>query len=385
MTDEDQTQDPEPSSGPQEPRTAGTEPVSDSAHDVEPRGKRGCSGLVLGLLLFPFRAYPGLVRERKAGRTGVWLFAGLLILWLYLWATPVVMWACHTFPEPSRASVRAAAPHSDVEGVAYVDALIYCYEEGMSHWMVNDRIAPTIFLDNPQNFQLGVREGLLYGTRVLRDNLSRLRSTDAIDEDVRLAHEKFSFDPDSWIIPQTESQYRKGVKHLRSYRQRLIDGSAKFHPRADNLAELLQQFNSVTGGANVRLTNCIPDSSPRISEETLGDPTLSGEEVLRTTTPWLQVDDEFFYARGVAFVYREIMVAINHDFRELLEQRNAQELSHSIVVDFLDKSQFTPWPIVTNGSLESPVPNHPYKLLGILSQVREKSRSLHTMVAIDVR
>ena len=392
MTDEEFLKDdatPPGSQDPKQPKTGGSEEGSALGADPLPtRSKRrGCIGFLLGTLLgilfFPFWLYPRMVRDRRGGRTSFGLWLVLFFIWLYIVATPFVMVASYSFGQPSTIT-SSQREHANVDGVAYVDALIHCYESSMTHWMVNDRIAPTIFLDNPQNFQLGVREGVLYGTRVLRDNLSRQRSTDAIDEDVRLAHERLSYDPNHWIIPQSETSIREGIRHLRKYRERLITGQAKFYPRADNLAELLQQFNSVTGGANVRLTNCIPGAERKIGEETLGDPTLSGEEIVQTRVPWSKVDDEFYYARGVAFAYREVMVAINHDFRELLEQRNAQELSKSIVVDFLDRVQIEPI-YVANGGLDSAWPNHPAKLLGVLSQVREKSRSLHTMVAIDVR
>lgn len=358
--------------------------ASESYDDEEPKKRRGCLSAILGgILLFPFRFYRPMVGERKMGSLGVVLFIILFPLWIYLYASPFVWYMSYNLSANSTARVQQLDRDQKL-GVAYVDALIHCYESQMSHWMVNDRIAPTIWLDNPQNFQLGVREGLLYGTRVLRDNLSRLRSTDSIDPDVDAAFGHFSFNPNSWIFPSTEREYRKGVDALKKYRERLIRGEAPFHPRADNLAELLTQFNSVTGGANARLRLCTPDRRPTLSEETMGDPTLSGEVKSDNRAKWTEVDDHFYFARGVAYVYREIMVAVNYDFAEILDQRNAQELSDSLVEDFLDRAQFEPI-YVARGSDDSLWANHPAKLLAHLSQVRERSRSLHTMVAIDVR
>ena len=366
---------------PDEPEPVTAEPEDE---DDEPKSRRGCLGRALNsILFFPFVAFGPWVRERAMGTLGVVLFIVLFPLWIYMYLSPVVWYLSYNLSATATARVENIDRDQKL-GVAYVDALIGTYETQMSHWMVNDRIAPTIWLDNPQNFQLGVREGLLYGTRVLRDNLSRLRSTDSIDPDVDAAFGHFSFNPDSWIFPSTEREYKKGVAALRKYRARLIRGEAPFHPRADNLAELLQQFNSVTGGANARLRLCTPDRRPTLSEETMGDPTMSGEVKADKRAKWTEVDDHFYFARGVAYVYREVMAAVNYDFGEILDQRNAQELSKSLVEDFLDRAQFEPI-YVARGRDDSLWANHPAKLLAHLSQVRERSRSLHTMVAIDVR
>lgn len=354
----------------------------------EPESERGFFGsFAMLLLFFPFTAFGPLVRDRRAGIFGllgfILLWPLLLFLWVYMYATPVVCYMSYNLGESSTA--RVERPRGDLPvGVAYVDALIGCYEQHMTHWMVNDRIAPTILLDNPQNFQKGVRQGMLYGLRVLRDNLSRQRGTDVIDPDVDVAFQKFNISPEAWYLPSAEGEYRKGIEALRRYRERLINGKAPFHPRADNFAELLTSFNNLTGGANTRLLNCIPDVRERYSEETMGDPTSSGESVISTRVAWSEVDDHFYYSRGVALVFRDVMAAVNQDFSEILEQRNAQELSKGMVVDFLDVAQFEPI-YVARGSFDSLWANHPFKLLALLSQVRERSRSLHTMVAIDVR
>ncbi len=360
------------------------EPASEPEHVEEPEEdepKR--RSLLTYLLFFPFLTLNPWVRERARGAFGCLMFIILFPLWIWMWSVPFVFWFSYNLSAADTERVERPRGEQPV-GVAYVDALIGCYEAQMSHWMVNDRIAPTILLDNPQNFQRGVHEGLLYGTMILRDYLSRQRSTDVIDPDVDKAVHLFNIDTDSWLFPRAEDKYREGVDALRRYRERLIRGEAPFHPRADNLAELITKFNSVMGGANARLLNCIPDVRSRFSEETLGDPSTSGEQKISTKVAWVEVDDHFYFARGVAYVFRDIMAAVNQDFSEILEQRNAQELANGIVVDFLDAAQFEPV-YVARGSFDSLWANHPFKLLALLSQVRERTRSLHTMVAIDVR
>ncbi len=368
-------------------------PSSDPGRRVpEPHQRRAWPlALLIGFLAFPARAWRKLVRRAEWGIPGVVAFGLALLLWCYVIATPIVMVWCNSFPEFSSSRVpqvsvageTVAAPKVQADGVAYCDAILHVYDVAMrDNWLVNDRLAPTIFLDNRPSFQEGVLESLRYAVRVLRDSLSRQRSTDSIDEDIETAFARLNISSRAWMFPRAEAEYARGMKALRSYRDRLQAGKASFHPRADNLSEFLQQMNSLVGGANTRLLNCIPDSRARISEETAGDPTSSGENLVRTKVPWIEVDNAFFYSRGVAYVYRELMVAVNYDFREILEQRNADEFSHSIVVDFLNDTQIDPI-YVANGRYGSLWANHLYQLLGLLSQVRERSRSLRSMVAID--
>ncbi len=271
-------------------------------------------------------------------------------------------------------------------GVAYVDALLHLYDEGMRPWLPNDRTYPTVLLDNPQNFQLGLLEAMRYGVVVLRNNLTRLRTTDLIDPDVDAAYTRFSNPPKDWFFPSAEARYKAGAEALRRYRTRLANGQAHFYPRADNLMEMISQFNSLLGGANTRLYNCVGNFTTRTSEEMGGDTaqpvaTTPGSHLMQAEVPWSEIDDQFYYAQGVAFGYHEIMVAVLQDFAPVLAERNAAALAQSIVRDFLDYSQFEPL-YVANGSFGSMWANHPYQLLGLLSQSRERARSLNSMLTV---
>jgi len=323
----------------------------------------------------------GAAREGHSGRLRKVAIAVLVVLGLALVASPVIMIANYRFIAPSHEGSPESRPDY-VQGVAYVDAILRVHDDGMRPWLVNDRAWPTVFLDNPQNFQRGLLEAERYAVRLLRDNLTRQRSTDSLDPDVEAAFNRLAIDEDRWIFPRPEDEYAAAMDHLRSYRARLVAGQAHFYPRADSLVEVLKQFNSLTGGANTRLYNCVPDMRFRVSEETAEDPLLSGESLVRTETRWSEVDDQFYYAQGVALVYREILVACLHDFRDVLEQRKAMELASATVTDFLDWAQFEPI-YVANGRFGSPWANHPYQLLGLLSQVRERSRSLITVMTVN--
>ena len=187
----------------------------------------------------------------------------LLILVLYLIATPFIcihayMRSFTPFFDPGE-PYRKEGVAKPVPGVVFSDALITLGEQLMVAWLPNDQIYPTVFLDNPQNFQLGQLEVIRYSTRVLRDKLSRQRTTDKIDPHADRAFTDFSNNPHFWLFPSAESKYASGISALKDYREGVIKGQSKFYPRADNLIELLDQLTSLLGGENTRLSN-----APRI-------------------------------------------------------------------------------------------------------------------------
>ena len=133
-------------------------------------------------------------------------------------------------------------------GEAFAQTLVTISDEMANRWLPNDFLLyPTRLLDNPQNFQLGELEALRYATRVLRDKLSRQRTTDKLDKDCESAFVLFSNDPFKFWLPSAEGRYQSGLIALEQYRNRLVSGDARFYPRADNLIELLDQFCSLLG------------------------------------------------------------------------------------------------------------------------------------------
>ena len=263
-------------------------------------------------------------------------------------------------------------------GLAFTETLILLGDEMMKAWLPNDMLYPTVFLDNPQNFQLGELEALRYAVRVLRDNLSRLRTTDKIDQNIDQVYILYSNDPHKWIFPSAESKYKQGVRELKIYHDRLKRGDADYFPRADNLIELLAQLNSLLGGVNTRLANAPGDQREILTEETAGDPYTQGEKIVTIRVPWTALDDNFYYARGVAYGIRQILAAVQYDFREILEIKRATELLDKII-KLLNQSQFEPI-LVLNGSRGSIWANHSLQLLATLGDVRQKVSSLENML-----
>ena len=242
-----------------------------------------------------------------------------------------------------------------------------------TNWMPNDLFWPTVFLDNIPNFQIGVLEAVRYNVRVLRDNLSRMRTTDKLDPDAEAAFTALSNDPYKWWFPSAESKWKLANTHLTAYYRNLLSGKSHFYARADNLVELLNQYLSLMGGVNTRLINAPRDIKKTLAvEEEKGK--TSPTTMVDIDIPWRHIDDNFYYAQGVAYALYESFQAIRRDFIDVLTDKNSVQLVDKIL-EVLGRCQFEPL-IVFNGDPGSIFANHSLNLSGVFNDARQKINSL---------
>jgi hypothetical protein len=228
--------------------------------------------------------------------------------------------------------------------------------DGFGGWLPNDLpLSPGWFLDNLPNFQLGVLQVTRHGTRVLRDNLSRQRTSDAVHKQADIAYTSFANDPHRWAFPSAEGRFSAGNAALERFRADL-GGKAGFHPRADNLIQLLVPFISELGAVTTLLLKS--RNSPDVS--------------------WFETDDNFYYAQGVGYAMLGVMRAVRHDFRGVLADKNALEITEQIIQS-LEQTQFEPW-IVTNGRKDGVLANHSNNLKVFLDDARHKMTSLTSIL-----
>jgi len=209
------------------------------------------------------------------------------------------------------------------KGGAFIRTNQIIIEQLYRNWMPNDILWPTVFLDNMPNFQIGQLEVVRYNIRVLRDNLSRMRTTDKLDPAAEAAFTALSNDPLKWWFPSAESKWKLAHENLGAFHRNLGEGKSYFYPRADNLVELLNQYASLMGGVNTRLINAPGDvKQVLIVEKTeVGQKHMSMADV---NIPWHKVDDNFYYAQGVAYALHESFKAIRIDFIDV----SKSELAH---------------------------------------------------------
>jgi len=260
-----------------------------------------------------------------------------------------------------------------VKGAHFIKINEMMIKDMADNWLPNDIFWPTALLDNMPNFQLGALEVVRYNVRVLRDNLSRMRTTDRLDPSAEAAFTNLSNDPFKWWFPSAESKWTLALQHLETYNQNLTSGKSHFYPRADNLVELLNQYLSLMGGANTRLINAPRDLKAALSIEDQKEKTAPAPTV-DIDIPWYQIDDNFYYAQGVAYALYESFRAIRVDFYEVLTDKNSVTLVDKIL-EILGRCYFEPL-IVFNGNPDSIFANHSLNLSSIFNDARQKMNSL---------
>ncbi|RJR35107.1 MAG: DUF2333 family protein [Desulfobacteraceae bacterium] len=260
-----------------------------------------------------------------------------------------------------------------VKGAHFIKTNQALLKQMQENWLPNDYFWPTALLDNAPNFQIGVLEVVRYNVRVLRDNLSRMRTTDRLDPMAEAAFTALSNDPYKWWFPSAESKWKQGFQNLDSFYQSLAAGRSRFFPRADNLVELLSQYVSLMGGVNTRLINAPRDIGEAISLEgdKMGE---SGPGTVAVEIPWSQIDDNFYYAQGVAYALYESFRAIESDFEQVLRDKNSIPLVRKIL-ELLSRCEFEPL-FIFNGDPDSIFANHSLNVSGVFNDARQKMNSL---------
>ena len=253
-------------------------------------------------------------------------------------------------------------------------------------YLSNDLMPPSIWMDNVPNWEFGVLVQIRDFSRALRNDLSRSQSQSLEDNDLTIAEPQFNFNSDSWILPSTEGEYRLGKKALESYLSRLSDSkekNAQFYARADNLAAWLAIVEKRLGSLSQRLSASV--GQVRINTDLTGDnasqqSTLSPAEIV-TKTPWAEIDDIFYETRGSAWALIHLLKAAEHDFSDILKDKNAL-LSLRQIIRELEATQETIWsPMISNGSGFGFLANHSLVMASYISRANAAIIDLRSLLS----
>ncbi len=271
----------------------------------------------------------------------------------------VVGWLVVSYLQNVKADLPALSEQADVpvgyQSVAMTARLVESQLAVFGGWLPNDLpLGPSYFLDNLHNFQLGMLQIVRHMSRVLRDNLSRQRTSDRVHRETDAAYSAYANDPLKWAFPSAEGAFGRGNEALLRFAAELGE-TAHFYPRADNLVQLMEPFVSELGGVTTLLLNA------------------RSEEVA-----WSEIDDNFYRAQGVGFALLGLMQAVREDFYGVLTDKNALEIV-DLIIDSLKETQFEPM-IVTNGDKNGILANHSSNLKAYLDDARQKMNSLITML-----
>lgn len=308
-----------------------------------------------------------------------WTLGMLLVTYVIVVLILGVYWSRSPEPFDVQANALEKAggnPNQVVTGSATVAAAIRIAETLLDKpggYLSNDVTPPSIYLDNIPNWEYGALVDLRDTVRVLRNDFSRSQTQSIEDRDLAVADPQFHFDSQSWILPATETEYRKGVEALYRYLTRLADTNdrdGQFFTRADNLGAYLSLVAQRLGSLSQRLSASVGEN--RINIDLAGDtqaeqstPTPAHS---RIQTPWLEIDDVFYEARGYTWALLHMLKALAIDFQRVLRDKNA-EVSLQQIIRELESASAPMWsPMILNGTGFGLLANHSLVMASYLSR-----------------
>jgi hypothetical protein len=241
-------------------------------------------------------------------------------------------------------------------------------------YITNDVSPPGIVMDNMPSWEFGALTELRDAARALRNDFSRAQTQSQEDSNLMMADAQFHFDPNKWILPATEWEYEKGVEALQRYAAQLSSQppQARFFPRADNLNVYLSVVEKRLGSlahrlsSNVRQLVYVPVAPAADAAE--ADPNAPVVEVT-AITPWMEIDNVFFEARGYVWALLHVLKAIEMDFQSILDNKRGGRPALQRIIHKLKNAEQTIWsPMIMNNSGFGLVTNHSLILASYISR-----------------
>lgn len=240
-------------------------------------------------------------------------------------------------------------------------------------YLSNDIMPPGVWMDNVPSWEYGVLIQIRDMSKAMREAFSRSQSQSIQDEDLTLAEPRFNFDHDSWMVPSSESTYREAIVLLNRYLTRLVDDNdqdAQFYARADNLNYWLRTVESRLGSMSQRLSASVQQT--RINTDLAGDPaaqkTTATPREKMVKTSWWELDDVFYEARGTSWALVHLLKAVEIDFADVLEKKNALVSLQQIIRELEATQESLHSPMILNGSGFGVLANHSLVMANYISR-----------------
>jgi hypothetical protein len=306
----------------------------------------------------------------------------------------VLMWWFNHEPprfdpvEKSRVHAQAHG-HRVVTGYTTTAALIEVVDVMLNKrggYLSNDILPPWILLDNVPNWEFGVLTQVRDLARAMRNDFSRSQTQSTEDPDLAEADPLFHYDSERWIPPDTEGRYRNAVKAMEAYLGRLSDPSspnAQFYARADNLRDWLAIVEKRLGSLSQRLSASA--GQQRLNTDLAGDAearqSTTAAELIEVHTPWLQVDDVFYEARGTTWALIHFLRAMESDFDEVLRNKNALVSFRQIIRELESSQEPLRAPVVLNGSKFGALANHSLMMANYIARANAAIIDLRNLLS----
>ena len=307
-----------------------------------------------------------------------WLVIYLLTFILLLWVVSL-FWSVEPEPfEPRELALQQAQSRNEqvVPGYVMTSALIAVSESLLNKsggYLSNDVLPPSVLMDDMPSWEFGVLEMTRDLALAMRKDLSRSQSQSLENPHLTKAQPLFNNNHLDWLLPSAESRYQEAIEQLYLYRSSLSDSSqsrGQFYARADNLRDWLKQVEKRLGSLSQRLSASV--GQDRLDTSLAGDPNATQStptaQHLVDKTSWWQLDNNFYEARGASWALLHFLKAVEADFADVLEKKNAQ-ISLQQIVRELEATQESIWsPVILNGSGFGLLANHSLVMANYISR-----------------
>lgn len=252
-------------------------------------------------------------------------------------------------------------------------------------FITNDILPPFSLLDNMPAWEKGVLVQIRDMSRALRKDIARSQSQSTEDEDLAKAEPYYHLGMNHYMFPASEDEYRLALESLKKYQTRLLDvdqPTAQFYARADNLRNWLQDVETRLGSMSLRLSTSV--YSTRENMDLAGDESAEqstpSSSVINLKTPWYEIDDVFFEARGTAWALAHLLRAIKVDFHAVLEKKNAIASVDQIIRELEATQDTVMSPIILNGGGFGLFANHSLVMANYISRANAAIIDLRTLL-----
>jgi len=315
-------------------------------------------------------------------------FAGLLIIGYII----AVYWSSEPAPFDVVEKAKQTATQENVTlvpGYVTTTALIEVSETLLNKpggYLSNDKMPPSVLMDNMPAWEYGALEMVRDLALSMRKDLSRSQSQSTEHPALKIAQPQFNISSTAWIWPSAEGEYQKGIEQLKIYRSQIAntqDRESQFYSRADNLRGWLKEAEKRLGSLSQRLSASV--GQDRVNTDLAGDSAANqatrapSHHVVKTS--WWKIDDVFYESRGATWALLHFLKAVEHDFADVLDKKNAKVSLQQIIRE-LEATQETVWsPMILNGSGFGFVANHSLVMANYISRANAALIELSELLA----
>ena len=318
--------------------------------------------------------------------------AGALVVLLIIFYAIAVYWSI----EPARFNVVTNAKETAqarnekmVTGYTTTSTLITVAStllDKQGGYLSNDVMPPSVIMDDMPAWEYGALEMVRDLALSMRKDFSRSQSQSTEHEALKKAQPQFNISYEAWAWPSAEGEYQKGIDYLLVYRSQIAnehERDSQFYSRADNLRSWLKEAEKRLGSLSQRLSASV--GQDKVNTDLAGNSSNTQATYTplqqQVRTSWWEIDDVFYESRGATWALLHFLQAVEYDFADVLEKKNARVSLQQIIRE-LEATQETVWsPIILNGNGFGFVANHSLVMANYISRANAALIELSELLA----